>query len=622
MARTQSEGGGLNAADGPRLLLVCLGNPGPDYAGTRHNAGWLFADYLFERHGLSPFEAADGFDALLSEGELAGAAAVLVKPTNSMNESGAVVAPLAERWSGPECLFAIAHDDLDVPLGSVKGRQKGGHGGHNGVRAVLAAAGDTEFFRVKIGVGSARKRDYDSVAGFLLSEFEPEERAQFEASLPQAEEVLVGQFRSFLAGLARRRTRRDAAATWREEALDEARAALERIGAASPYPVLLSRRQVGRLFEVVTALAKLLRKARRAAGEDDAFYERLVGFVPEGLLPLLPPRSASERIFFAADLHVDGPRVKLIELNCAVGYGHYADLAHEALFPLVRDRLGEAERPVEGDFATFLYLRGLGPLHDPEAGALAFLRGFGDEDMFNVDEVEGVAARIEREFGLCVPLCHERDLKPRHDGLYLEDGRRVGLLYVEENLSEWAEVAGDSPIRGAVRDGLVATFPPLDHFLYTSKGFPAVLADPAAQRLLSPDEAESKVLRENVLWSAPLDGRIEPACYHMLGQGLTLVVKDALGGGGRGVTVLRPDSSSQQTGHILRRRMLDGRSVVQGYFEAGRWGESDLRFDVRVLCAADESDIVVGPVYGRIFRGEKLSLSEPDCGVAPVYVLG
>ena len=624
MARTQPEGGGLNAADpaGPRLVLICLGNSGPRYAGTRHNAGWLFADYLADRHGFPPFEPADGFDALVAEGQLAGRPAVLVKPTTSMNDSGRVVGPLAERYGAEPALFVIAHDDLDVPLGSVKGRQKGGHGGHNGVRAILAASGDVEFFRVKLGVNSARKADYDSVADFLLCAFEPDEREQFGQSLPLAEEVLAGQARSFAAAFARQEGRRDATATYRQELLDGARAALGGLEAVSPYPVFLSKRRVGRVFDVVRALAKLLRKARRVAAEDDAFYGRLVSFVPEGLRPLLPPRSPSGRIFFAADLHVDGERVKLIELNCAVGYGHYARLADEALFPLLRDRLGPVERPVEADFATFLYREGLKPLHDPEAGALAFLRGFCDEDMFNADEVERVARRIEEEFGLTVPLCHERDLALRRDALHLRGGGRVDLLYVEENLSEWAEVAEGSPLLAAVREGLVKTFPPLDAFLFTSKGFLAVLADPAAQRLLAPDEAESKVLRENLLWSAPLDERIEPACYYMLEQGLTLVVKDALGGGGRGVTVLRPDSSSQQTGHILRRRMLDGDSVVQGYFEAGRWGgDSDLRFDVRVLCAAHESDIVIGPVYGRIFRGQKLSLSDPDCGVAPVYVL-
>ncbi|MCK4375427.1 MAG: hypothetical protein KAX19_08865, partial [Candidatus Brocadiae bacterium] len=124
------------------------------------------------------------------------------------------------------------------------------------------------------------------------------------------------------------------------------------------------------------------------------------------------------------------------------------------------------------------------------------------------------------------------------------------------------------------------------------------------------------------LWSHPLDRHIEPAAYYMLEQGLTLVVKDVLGGGGRGVTVLRPDSSSQQTGHILRRRMLDGDSVVQGHFAPGRWSaDSDLSFDVRVLAVAHEGDITIGPVYGRVFRGEKVNFSTPDTGVAPVYVL-
>jgi hypothetical protein len=174
----------------------------------------------------------------------------------------------------------------------------------------------------------------------------------------------------------------------------------------------------------------------------------------------------------------------------------------------------------------------------------------------------------------------------------------------------------------AVRSGRAKVFPPLDMFLYTNKGFLSLLADPSARRWFDPDDEESKVLRENVLWSAALDERMEPAAYYMLEQGLTLVVKDTLGGGGRGVTILRPDSSSQQTGHLLRQRLLAGNSVVQGYFPPGRWSaDVDLSFDVRVLVAAHEGDIAIGPVYGRVFRGEKVNFADPDSGIAPFYVL-
>jgi hypothetical protein len=313
----------------------------------------------------------------------------------------------------------------------------------------------------------------------------------------------------------------------------------------------------------------------------------------------------------------------VVELNCAVGYGHYADLAARALEPLLEHAPGTPQRPVDARFAPFLYEHGLKPLHDPDAGCIAFLRGFDGRDMFNVDEIEGVARRIQEFGGPSIPLCHEGDLSLRDEGLHLEDGQRVDLLYVEENLSEWAGLSADSPLRSAVREGKVKTFPPLDAFLYTSKGFLTVLADPDAERWLRPDTEQSRALRENVLWSHPLDGHIEPAAYYMLEQGLRLVVKDSLGGGGRGVTILRPESGSQQASQILRRRRRRGGSVVQGYFEAGRWSQdSELRFDVRVLIAAHEGDIILGPVCGRVFRGTKLDLGDRDAGVAPVYVVG
>lgn len=548
-------------------------------------------------------------------------AALLVKPATSMNDCGRLIAPMLKRYGADDNLYAIAHDDLDLPIGTVRGRQKGGHGGHNGVRAILAAAGEVGFFRVKLGVGSARKGDYDSVADFLLSDLEPDERERLEACFPQAEGALIGQVKSHAAVLSKRDRRRDVTGRYVAEVLDDAHAALAGVPAASPYPIFLTRAELGRVYDVVTALAKLLRKAKRAA-EDEGFAARLLRFIPVDLRVLLPSRSPRRGIFFAADMHLAGGSIKVIELNCAVGYGHYARLADEALYPLLRERLDGIERPTEAEFASFLYEQGLKPLHDPEGGVIAFLRGFNNEDMFNVDEVEGLARRVEERSGLSIPLCHERDLALRTDGVHLSDGRRVDLLYVEENLADWAALAEDSPLLEAAAAGGLKTFPPLDMFLYTNKGFLWTLADPAAREWLQPDEAESKVIRENILWSHPLDRHIEPAAYYMLEQGLTLVVKDVLGGGGRGVTVLRPGSSSQQTGHILRRRMLDGDSVVQGHFAPGRWSaDSDLNFDVRVLAAAHEGDITIGPVYGRVFRGEKVNFSTPDTGVAPVYVL-
>ncbi|MHC5035544.1 MAG: aminoacyl-tRNA hydrolase, partial [Planctomycetota bacterium] len=166
----------------PQLILICLGNPGPRYARTRHNAGWRFAEFLRQEHSFAPLAPMEGIEAVAAEGQMSGMPVLLVEPTTSMNDCGRVVAPLLDRFGSEDGLYAIAHDDLDLSVGSVKGRQKGGHGGHNGVRAILAAAGDCEFFRVKLGVNSARKSEYESVADFLLADFEGDEREQLQAS--------------------------------------------------------------------------------------------------------------------------------------------------------------------------------------------------------------------------------------------------------------------------------------------------------------------------------------------------------------------------------------------------------------------------------------------------------
>jgi hypothetical protein len=412
------------------------------------------------------------------------------------------------------------------------------------------------------------------------------------------------------------------AARYEAEVLQDARAALQGVPYASPYPVFLTREQAACAVRVATALGGLLLKAMRAAAADEGLNGRLLSVVPEALRPLLPPRGGPEHIFFACDLHASEQGTKVIELNGAPGFGYNAGLADDALWPLVSARLEGVRRPNERRFAPFFYEHALRPAHDPRAGAIAFLRGFGNEDMFNVSELEGIARQIEDAGGPRVPLCHERDLELSAGGLYLA-GERVDLLYVEENLSDWAKLAAGSPLLEAARRRLVKLSPPLDAFLLTSKVFMALLADPAAQALLEPDEAESEVLRQNVLWSAPLDERSEPAARRMLEEGRGLVLKDALGGGGDGVDVLRPGADPKEAAAVLRRRIENGGTVVQSYFAPGRWSEtSELRTDVRLLVSASEDGVCIGPIYARILRGDKLMLKDPDCGLCPVYVVG
>jgi PTH1 family peptidyl-tRNA hydrolase len=141
----------------PLKLIVGLGNPGAQYARTRHNAGWWFVDALLaQQRGAWRHEAQQQVDVArvrIDESEL-----WLAKPTAFMNRSGAPVSALAHfyRIAPPEIL--IVHDDIDLPPGVARLKHGGGHGGHNGVRDVIAHIGP-EFWRLRLGVGHPGTKD-------------------------------------------------------------------------------------------------------------------------------------------------------------------------------------------------------------------------------------------------------------------------------------------------------------------------------------------------------------------------------------------------------------------------------------------------------------------------------
>ena len=170
------------------LLIVGLGNPGPRYARTRHNLGFMVLDHLAERLGLCWQIAADG---LLAEGVLAGRLVILLKPLTYMNRSGDAVAALVRRR--PEIAdIIVVHDDLDLPLGRLRIRRSGSAGGHRGVASVIAALGTEGFGRVRIGVD--RPPAGIDATDYVLAEFPPEEMAAAREAVARATaalEVLV-----------------------------------------------------------------------------------------------------------------------------------------------------------------------------------------------------------------------------------------------------------------------------------------------------------------------------------------------------------------------------------------------------------------------------------------------
>src|SRR6476620_12165631 len=134
------------------LLVVGLGNPGPRYATTRHNLGFLVADILADRIG-SGFKVHKKSGAEVVTGRLAGRSVVLAKPRCYMNESGRQVAPLAKFYSVAPADIVVIHDELDVEFGRIRLKFGGGVAGHNGLRSVGSSLGTNDFQRVRIGIG-------------------------------------------------------------------------------------------------------------------------------------------------------------------------------------------------------------------------------------------------------------------------------------------------------------------------------------------------------------------------------------------------------------------------------------------------------------------------------------
>ncbi|MGB3323460.1 MAG: aminoacyl-tRNA hydrolase [Mycolicibacterium fortuitum] len=175
------------------LLVVGLGNPGPAYAKTRHNVGFMVADILAARIG-SAFKVHKKSGAEVITGRLAGAPVVLAKPRCYMNESGRQVGPLAKFYSVPPGRIVVIHDELDIDFGRIRLKIGGGEGGHNGLRSVASALGSKDFQRVRIGVGRPPGRK--DPAAFVLEAFTAAERAELPTICEQAAdatELLIAQ---------------------------------------------------------------------------------------------------------------------------------------------------------------------------------------------------------------------------------------------------------------------------------------------------------------------------------------------------------------------------------------------------------------------------------------------
>jgi PTH1 family peptidyl-tRNA hydrolase len=171
-------------SEGP-FLVVGLGNPGPSYAGNRHNVGAMVLDELAARAGvrLSPGKGKRA-RTLIGEGRLAGRRVVLARPTSYMNESGGPVRGLLDYHSIPPTDLVVLHDELDIPFAAVRLKRGGGEGGHNGLRSITRSTGTKDYLRVRVGIGRPPGRQ--DPADFVLKDFSATERKELDLLVAEA----------------------------------------------------------------------------------------------------------------------------------------------------------------------------------------------------------------------------------------------------------------------------------------------------------------------------------------------------------------------------------------------------------------------------------------------------
>lgn len=168
-------------------LLVGLGNPGPAYEHTRHNAGFWFLDALARKLG-GQFRSQPKFQGDVCKVMLTGREVWLLKPATFMNLSGQAIAALAGYYKIPAEHILVAHDELDLPPGMARLKQGGGDGGHNGLRSTIASMHSADFLRLRIGIGHPGSRDL--VTDYVLSKPPQDDRRLMEAAMEQALDVM------------------------------------------------------------------------------------------------------------------------------------------------------------------------------------------------------------------------------------------------------------------------------------------------------------------------------------------------------------------------------------------------------------------------------------------------
>jgi PTH1 family peptidyl-tRNA hydrolase len=165
----------------PHLVIVGLGNPGASYVNTRHNVGFKAVEALSEAFGAGEWKESQKYLCRMQEARIITVPALLVQPSTFMNRSGECIRKLVEFYKlNPREQVLVVSDDIDLPLGDVRLRMKGGPGTHNGLRSIVVVLGE-EFPRLRIGIGPAPKGD--ELAAWVLSALSPKEKKSLAAIL-------------------------------------------------------------------------------------------------------------------------------------------------------------------------------------------------------------------------------------------------------------------------------------------------------------------------------------------------------------------------------------------------------------------------------------------------------
>ena len=174
-----------------RRLVVGLGNPGAEYQDTRHNIGFMVVDHLADAFSISLQKKK--FNLIYGQGMIEDIPVVLAKPQSYMNLSGLPTRQLADYFRIISRDILVIHDDIDLAFQRIKIKAKGGDGGHKGVRSVMAAFGDDEFARIRIGVGRGRNASGEGteIVGHVLGRFSAEESRLVAQVLTLARDAVV-----------------------------------------------------------------------------------------------------------------------------------------------------------------------------------------------------------------------------------------------------------------------------------------------------------------------------------------------------------------------------------------------------------------------------------------------